>query len=377
MLRVLEVISDMNIGGAGRLLLNRVKNTDKERFELSVIIPKGSMLLEPLSKENIIVYEIDGGKNKSFEPKSFLSFFKLIKRINPDIINSHGSMNARISAKLLGIKVKIFTRHCDFPTRKLLNLVGIRGLVRFFNGGLSDGAIAVSSSARDNLLSLGINEEKIKVIINGAEEQRLLTKDAKKDLREKMDIGEKDFVVGIFARLEPYKDHITFLKAASVLKNKNCRFLIVGTGSRELEIKEFAKALDVEGRVSFVGFVDDVSPFMNITDVNVNCSVGTETSSLALSEGMSLGIPAIVSDYSGNTYMVKDNVNGMVFPQKDYFKLAKKIDYLMENKEFYRRLSVNARTRFEEELNAFCMTKKTEAYYLELYEKKTCKTTGP
>lgn len=370
MLRVLEVISDMNIGGAGRLLLNRVKNTDKERFELSVIIPKGSMLLEPLSKENIIVYEIDGGKNKSFEPKSFLSFFKLIKRINPDIINSHGSMNARISAKLLGIKVKIFTRHCDFPTRKLLNLVGIRGLVRFFNGGLSDGAIAVSSSARDNLLSLGINEEKIKVIINGAEEQRLLTKDAKKDLREKMDIGEKDFVVGIFARLEPYKDHITFLKAASVLKNKNCRFLIVGTGSRELEIKEFAKALDVEGRVSFVGFVDDVSPFMNITDVNVNCSVGTETSSLALSEGMSLGIPAIVSDYSGNTYMVKDNVNGMVFPQKDYFKLAKKIDYLMENKEFYRRLSVNARTRFEEELNAFCMTKKTEAYYLELYEKK-------
>lgn len=376
MLRVLEVISDMNIGGAGRLLLNRVKNTDKERFELSVIIPKGSMLLEPLSKENIIVYEIDGGKNKSFEPKSFLSFFKLIKRINPDIINSHGSMNARISAKLLGIKVKIFTRHCDFPTRKLLNLVGIRGLVRFFNGGLSDGAIAVSSSARDNLLSLGINEEKIKVIINGAEEQRLLTKDAKKDLREKMDIGEKDFVVGIFARLEPYKDHITFLKAASVLKNKNCRFLIVGTGSRELEIKEFAKALDVEGRVSFVGFVDDVSPFMNITDVNVNCSVGTETSSLALSEGMSLGIPAIVSDYSGNTYMVKDNVNGMVFPQKDYFKLAKKIDYLMENKEFYRRLSVNARTRFEEELNAFCMTKKTEAYYLELYEKKTCKITG-
>lgn len=376
MLRVLEVISDMNIGGAGRLLLNRVKNTDKERFELSVIIPKGSMLLELLSKENIIVYEIDGGKNKSFEPKSFLSFFKLIKRINPDIINSHGSMNARISAKLLGIKVKIFTRHCDFPTRKLLNLVGIRGLVRFFNGGLSDGAIAVSSSARDNLLSLGINEEKIKVIINGAEEQRLLTKDAKKDLREKMDIGEKDFVVGIFARLEPYKDHITFLKAASVLKNKNCRFLIVGTGSRELEIKEFAKALDVEGRVSFVGFVDDVSPFMNITDVNVNCSVGTETSSLALSEGMSLGIPAIVSDYSGNTYMVKDNVNGMVFPQKDYFKLAKKIDYLMENKEFYRRLSVNARTRFEEELNAFCMTKKTEAYYLELYEKKTCKITG-
>ncbi len=38
---------------------------------------------------------------------------------------------------------------------------------------------------------------------------------------------------------------------------------------------------------------------MNITDIQVNASYGTEATSLSLLEGMSLGIPAVVSDFEG------------------------------------------------------------------------------
>ena len=61
---------------------------------------------------------------------------------------------------------------------------------------------------------------------------------------------------------------------------------------------------------------------MNIVDINVNCSVGTETSSLALSEGMSLGIPAVVSDFGGNPYMIEHGVNGLVCECYDSRKMA-------------------------------------------------------
>ena len=111
--------------------------------------------------------------------------------------------------------------------------------------------------------------------------------------------------------------------------------------------------------------VDDVAPYMNITDINVNCSIGTETSSLALSEGMSLGIPAIVSDYGGNPYMVHNGVNGYMFPKRDARDLSEKI-LLFENKELYKRLSYGAIARFEKELNARRMTKDTEKLYASL-----------
>ena len=133
-------------------------------------------------------------------------------------------------------------------------------------------------------------------------------------------------------------------------------------------LKESVKKYDLEDKVIFTGFVDDVSPFMNIADVNVNCSIGTETSSLALSEGMSLGIPCVVSDYGGNPYMVRDGENGYVYRAGDSSELAEKIQKIKDGQN-YDRLSKNCRLRFGHELNARTMSEKTQRFYLDLVQK--------
>ncbi len=371
MLRVVEAISDMNIGGAGRLLINRIRNTDREKFDISVVIPKGSMLKELLLLENVKVYEVDGGKNRSLDLKGFKGVLSVLRKLKPDIVNSHGSLNTRIAAKICGVKVKLFTRHCDFPIKGVFRFGITRRACGFVNNVLNDGCIAVSASARNNLLAIGVAEDRIKVIINGAYPLRAFSDLEKTVFRSAVKIPLDAMVVAIFARLEVYKDHITFLKAAELLKNENYIFLVVGAGSEEKKIKAIAKELSLEDKVIFTGFIQDVAIWMNITDINVNCSVGTETSSLALSEGMSLGIPSVVSDYPGNTYMVKNNVNGMVFPQRDYISLAEKIRFLSENRDVYERMRVESRLRFENELNATRMTKITEAYYSDMYGELT------
>ena len=48
MIRVLNIISDTNIGGAGRVILNYLRYTDKSKFETLVAIPKGSLLKKAL-----------------------------------------------------------------------------------------------------------------------------------------------------------------------------------------------------------------------------------------------------------------------------------------------------------------------------------------
>ena len=44
MIRVLNIISDTNIGGAGRVILNYLNYTDRNQFETLVAVPRGSLL---------------------------------------------------------------------------------------------------------------------------------------------------------------------------------------------------------------------------------------------------------------------------------------------------------------------------------------------
>ena len=66
MIRVLNIISDTNIGGAGRVILNYLRYTDKSKFETLVAIPKGSLLKKPLEEADVTIYEVEGMADRSF-----------------------------------------------------------------------------------------------------------------------------------------------------------------------------------------------------------------------------------------------------------------------------------------------------------------------
>lgn len=374
MINVVEVITDTNIGGAGRLLISKIKNSNKKLFKYTVILPKNSLLIPSLKEAGAAIVEMHGCRDSSFDFKGLIELYDIINRLSPDILNSHACIVSRIAGKLARVKVNLYTRHCDFPIKKALSLPIVKIFIRMFNDVFSDGIIAVSYSAKRNLLSLGIEGKKIKVIINGAEKIKRISDCERKKIKAGFGIPADSTVVSIFARLEDYKDHKTFLRAAKKLSEfDNIYFLIVGTGSLEVELKRCARALGIEKQVLFLGFIDDISPIMNITDINVNCSIGTETSSLALSEGMSIGVPAIASDYLGNRYIVKDRDNGLIFSQKNHCELAKKIMLLYKNKDFLAYLSKNAKRRYIKELNAKRMTENVEKYYISMLKKKSFK----
>ena len=65
MIRVLNVISDTNIGGAGRVILNYLRYADSSRFETWVAVRKGSLLKEPLEEAGARVLEVDGMADRS------------------------------------------------------------------------------------------------------------------------------------------------------------------------------------------------------------------------------------------------------------------------------------------------------------------------
>lgn len=371
MIKVVEVISDTNIGGAGRLLLARLEEFDRLRFDETVILPRASRLCPHLEDLGVKYIEIDGCADRSLDIFAILKLLREIRRVRPHILNSHACLSARIAGRLAGVPTVIQTRHSSFPIGRAYDHRAVRAAVRIASRLLSDRIIAVAHIVKRDLLQMGVDPERISVIINGAKPLKMASASEIEATRERLGVARGERIVGICARLEKCKDHETFLRAAKIICRKSCdyRFLIVGEGSQRRALEDLAGRLGIADRVTFTGFCDNVAEYINLFYVNVNCSVGTETSSLALSEGMSLGIPAIASDYGGNPYMVRDCVNGFLYPQGNADELATRI-LLLEDDALYRRLSAGAYERFCRELNAKRMTRDTEELYVELLKKR-------
>ena len=364
-MKILEVITDTNIGGAGILLATRCEYMDRSRYEIIVALPKGSKLGERFAYIGIPVIEIDGCYDRSLELKSIPKWMAVLKKIRPNLVNCHGCLSCRIAARLQRVPILFDTRHCAFPPKRWQTVFPGKTVLRLGMKLLSDQTIAVADAAKQNLLDMGADSRKIKVIVNGAKPIQRLSQAERDQWRDKMRIARDCFVVGIFGRLESCKGHDVFLNAAETLLRQDLqyRFLIVGDGSLTEKLKAKARDLSISDYVIFVGFAEDVTPYLNITDILVNCSRGTETSSLALSEGMSLGIPIVASDFGGNPYMIRNGENGFLFSMDKPDELAKRIQQIAKDPQLYTSLSEGARSRFEGELNAKRMTMDTEELY--------------
>ena len=366
MIKILHFITDTNIGGAGNLLCQQLKSMDDKRFDITVALPKDSALIKKLAPLSCKIIQLEYGADKSFSIESIIENYQIIKKIHPDIVHTHGSLSSRIAAKILNIKSRVFTRHCAPPVPKYMNNPIAKWTFGKINDLLSTNIIAVSPSTKQNLIDMGCNAQKIITIVNGVAPLRLLTDDEKAFLCVKYGLNNSDFVVSYFARLEEIKGHKTLLEAAKICQKQypNFRFFIVGTGSCERELKNYAHKIGVDNVVHFVGFLDDVASIFNITDVNVNCSYASETASLSLSEGMSIGIPCVASNTCGNPYMVKNEENGLLFPPRTPEALANALIRLYRDKDLYQKCSIGAYKRYQEELNDKIMCQKMTRFYL-------------
>ncbi len=364
MLKIIEVSSDTNIGGAGKVLLNLLSEYDRSKYEIKVILPQNSLLKPHVEVLGVEIIEIDGIADKSLDWKAVGELIRIIKREKADIVHTHASMSARIAGRIAGAKV-IYTRHSVFPPPKSISQGIGKKINGFVNNIMADGIIAVAEAAKENLTDTGVDETKITVILNGVKGLEPNTAADKEQARKRFGIGEEEKVVSIVARLEDIKGHDYFIEAADMLLKEgiNAKFVIAGTGSYEEHLKNKVKELGREDNIIFTGFIKDVEALMNITSIQCNASYGTEATSLALLEGMSLGIPAVVSDFGGNPGVISDGNNGFLVRKKNSEALADGIRKLLSDEALYAQLSEKSKEIFNKKFTAVAMTRQTEEYY--------------
>ncbi len=376
MIKVLNIITDSNIGGAGKCVLTFAKNYDRNRFDFIVAVPRGSMLIPELVAVGANYVETDDIKDESFSLKGILSQLRLIRTIRPDIVHTHASMAGRIAARLVpGVKI-IYTRHCVFEPSALMKSPVGKMLNHLAADLFSDGIIAVAQAAADNLTDVGIPSQKIDVILNGIEKIELPTLEMQEQARKRFGILEGQKVVSIIARLEEIKGHSYFIEASRLVRQAgiDAKFIIAGTGSFEQNLRNLAHEQNAD--VLFTGFLSDIHLLLGVSDISVNASFGTEATSLALLEGMSMGKPAVVSDYGGNPGVIASGENGIVVPQRDAKALSDGIIALLSDQELYSRMSQKSFEIFQKTFTSKAMTRQIEEVYQKIASQKVSSQSG-
>ena len=367
MIRVLNIISDTNIGGAGRVLINYLQYADREQFDTAVALPRGSLLKAPLEELHTTVYEVDGIADRSYDKGDVKVLRELIRRVDPDIVHTHGALSGRIAAKQCGKKI-VYTRHSAFPVPAKLRYPPGRWVNKWMNEHYADRIIAVSPAAAANLTDAGVSPRKITVMMNGVAPVERAGPEACRTFRAKYGLQEGVFTAGILARIEPYKGHLHIVEAAQQLKGegRKLQVLIAGTGGYEEELRGEVSRRGLEDTVFFLGFQSDVAPVLSVLDVQLNASYGTETSSLSILEGMSMGLPAVVSSYGGNPWLIDDGEDGLIFPNRDSAALARCVARLMDEPDTLRHMGERAVEIFHRRFTGQIFAKNVEQVYLDL-----------
>lgn len=366
-IKVTHILTDSNIGGAGRLLRYFLEEADREQFEYSVILPEDAALIPEIESLGIPVVTAYGIADRSNAPEMQGILAEKIKKLAPDILHTHSSRTGRFAGVDAKVPRIVLTKHCsDSPPARYMKFPMKQMLAREWKKTLH-GAIATDYGSSVALTEEGLAKDKITIVYNGAPALRQISETEKSELRAGLSIPNSAFVVGIFARLEPVKDHATFIEIAEACAERgldDVYFLIVGDGSQKDAIADEIEKRNLSGKVKMTGFVPDIAPLMNICHVNVNCSVGTETTNLALLEGMSIGVVPVASDLEGNIRICEDC--GYTCLQKEPWDFADAIEELYRDREKCAERSAASKEKYLAKYTSRRMAREVEEFYRSL-----------
>ena len=341
-MRILHVITTLQIGGAERLMVDLLPLLQEMGNEVDLLLFNGfeSCFKNELSHKNIRIFSSKKDNKKSkFKVYNPLNIFKLRKYLKRyDIIHTHNTacqVYAPI-AKLLSRSKPILVTTEHNSTGRRRSLKWFRPIDRWVYGQY-DAIVCIADQTRINFEKHIGRKEGVYTIYNGIDTSRF-------DCPIKDVMGQKDFVITMVAGFRPQKDQDTLLRAVKCLPD-NYRLQFVGEGDREDELKQMCNQMRLGERVTFLGVRMDVPEIMRDSDILV-LSSHWEGLSLASIEGMASGRPFIASDVDGLREMVDGA--GVLFPEGDEEALANSIQQLCENPALYREVATACQKRAKE-----------------------------
>jgi glycosyltransferase involved in cell wall biosynthesis len=349
-LKIAHIDTGKDFRGGQDLLLSLARGLKQRGHRQTIVCPEGSPLARRAAAEDLELMPLG-------------AIFKLRNYLREEqfnIVHAHDAKAQTISLRAsLGLPVRrVASRQVAFAPRHPL-------IHRWKYSRTCHAVIANSQSVRQVLLTAGVADSHIEVILPGVEMPRQLPNaDARARARSRWGYSSDQFVIGHAAAFTPEKGQDLALQAALLLASKlpRARMLLAGDGPQKAQPVMLHLARQASGIAQLPGFIEDLNEFYAALDLYIMPS-RSEGWGLTALRAMSFGIPVIASNVGGLPELVAQT--GWLVPPESPLALADAIVDAASHSERLCDLGHQARLRASQ-FSIERTVEQTERLYLRL-----------
>ena len=355
-IKVLRIITRMNIGGPAVQVSGLMQGMDKGEFNQELVTGRCldnevDYLESKLPKLKVTRIETLSRRVNMFSDISTLMFLiKKIREFKPDIIHTHlakAGVIGRVASLFSGHKsMRIHTYHGHLLTGyftgfKLALLIFIeKSLAKVTNH-----LVAVGEKVKEDLIEVGIGSStKFSVVNPGVQIQPL--PDRQKVLT-KLNLDQEIIYCAFIGRLTKIKRPDRMLEVARELKsrNTNIHFIVAGGGELLAECENIATKEKLP--VTFLGWQEEIEEVLAVSDL-VLLTSDNEGTPIALIQAGMAGIPSVSTNVGSITEVVVNNQTGLI-TDFSVVNIADALEKLVSNSQL--------REQYGQAASQFCLGK--------------------
>jgi glycosyltransferase involved in cell wall biosynthesis len=363
-MRVLHVITRLNVGGPARHTLAVVEGLRRQGVDAQLI--HGVADPGEGTLDNVLIAESLGATmlpslGRPLRPwsdfRALVQLSRLMFTLRPDVVHTHTAKAGALGrlAALVYNATHSRSRRCavvhTFHGHVFSGYFGPRvsAGVQFVErrmASLTDRIIVVSAGQQDEICQRYriAAPSKVEVLEPGTDLGSLLRLDTNAGLRHQIGFEDRDVVFGYVGRFVPIKDLTTLIRAfaRTTARCAAARLMLVGDGEQRRLLENLVAELRLGDRVRFTGWLRDMAAVYGAIDVAV-LSSRNEGTPLALVEAMAAGKPVISTRVGGIEDFVSDGQTGLLIPPGDVARFTEAMALLCCNPSERRRLGQGGR----------------------------------
>jgi glycosyltransferase involved in cell wall biosynthesis len=371
LIRVAHLIHTMAHGGVETALINWMKTFDRRRIEAHLLCFANpgrteQPFVDAATRAGLKLARVPWGRLKPLH-RAARATADFVAARQIDILHCHNAyadMVGLLAARRRPVKIvtTVYLWSEVGWKRRVLQRIDER-LLRHF-----DQVTAHCSTALQATVERGIPEERLRLLTCGFADRVAELTEVERDAgRGHLGAAPGETVLINVARFWPEKRHDVLLRAFDILsrRRRNVRLWIPGVGPQEAEIRALARELNLETRVQFLGFRNDLPELLAMADIQVHTS-DEEGVPLAVLSGMAAARPIVSTAVGGIAEVIRHGQSGVLVPRRDASAIADAIESLMLNPAEAFRLGQAAQRFIRDDYSLEAATRRVQEVYDEV-----------
>ena len=303
-----------------------------------IVCPLDSEIYKIAAEKNMQVIGLDISSEYSL--KTAKAIKRICKENDVEIVFIHNSKShtlAVLSSLFFGLKIPLVL------CRTLIKRVDTNFFRKWKYNYKGIKKIICVSHPVVNILKYAVKDHSRMCVVGSVTDVDKFTKQSKNGmLHKEFNIPEDYKIIGNIAEFTGFKDHVTWIHAADELikRGTKARFILVGKGKLESEIRALVAEKGIEEHIIFAGFRRDVPDILPEFDLFMFTSNNEPTGGVLL-ESYACRVPIVAANAGGIPEVVIPNETGLLAEVGNPTDFADKVELLLADETMQAKFKKN------------------------------------